>query len=370
MARDSSFHTAGSLKRVYWLPHQEKFDKFYNSTEVQVGVALLIGANFLTNVVEKEFDPQGDKHPEVFDAFELAYNILFTIELAINMYAHWFWTFWISGWNVFDVIVVTIGIVNTLYTDLPPSLSLLRMMRAFRVFRLFKRVHSLNKIMVAIIHAIPGVANAFLILFIVMSIYAILAVELFQDVGKNCLEANSTDAWLESNRGFCVGDEYFGTFAKSLYTFFQVLTGESWSEAVARPVIWNFFDKPLYALGCGFFFVSYVLITAFVLTNVVVAVLLDKMVDPEVSNAAKPPAPAAEGEEAVVEEETEERTAEDLDNAINTVEQQVEQLISLSDSMSSEVGNFRDHMQTIRDQVVNAIQLSENRAVYTVDLRI
>ena len=31
--------------------------------------------------------------------------------------------------------------------------------------------------------------------------------------------------------------EYYGTFARSLYSLFQVLTGESWSEAVARPVV-------------------------------------------------------------------------------------------------------------------------------------
>merc|ERR1712216_770396 len=114
------------------------------------------------------------------------------------------------------------------------------MMRAFRVFRLFKRVHSLNKILVTIVHAIPGVANAFLILAIVMSIYAILAVELYHDVGAGCLAPNSTVAWMETTRGDCVGDEYFGNFARSFFTFFQVLTGESWSEAVARPAIWAF----------------------------------------------------------------------------------------------------------------------------------
>merc|ERR1719443_220985 len=162
---------------------------------------------------------------------------------------------------------------------------MLRMMRAFRVFRLFKRVHSLNKIIVAIVHAIPGVTNAFLILAIVMSIYAILAVEFYYYIGEDCTRPDG-DSRFKTPRGFCAGNEYFGTFTKSLYSFFQVLTGESWSEAVARPVIWFYYDDPIRAVGSGLFFVSYVLITAFVLTNVVVAVLLDKMVDPEVAEAA------------------------------------------------------------------------------------
>ena len=48
----------------------------------------------------------------------------------------------------------------------PPGspLGQLKMMRAFRVFRLFKRIKSLNKVVMALIKAIPGVANAFVIM--------------------------------------------------------------------------------------------------------------------------------------------------------------------------------------------------------------
>merc|ERR550514_1709420 len=103
-----------------------------------------------------------------------------------------------------------------------------------------------------------------------MSIYAILAVEFYQHLGEDCKEVGGDSRWI-TPRGYCAGGEYFGTFTKSLYSFFQVLTGESWSEAVARPAIWFYYDDPLRAVGSGLFFVSYVLITAFVLTNVVVA---------------------------------------------------------------------------------------------------
>merc|ERR1740130_928767 len=170
---------------------------------------MLIGTNFLTNIVEKEIDPHGDEHSEVFGYFELFYNICFTIELFVNMYAHWWKPFWKSSWNVFDVVVVTIGVVNTIKLPLPPAFAMLRMMRAFRVFRLFKRVHSLNKIIVAIAHAVPGVVNAFLILTIVMSIYAILAVEFYQNVGELCEDSTHSDRVFRTARGQCVGKEYF-----------------------------------------------------------------------------------------------------------------------------------------------------------------
>ena len=68
---------------------------------------------------------------------------------------------------------------------LPGPLRLLRTLRAFRVFRLFKRVKSLNKIVVSLGKAMPGVMNAFLILTLVMCIYAILAVDFFQAEGRD-----------------------------------------------------------------------------------------------------------------------------------------------------------------------------------------
>jgi len=174
------------------LAYQDQVGRFYNSVQVQVLVAVLITANFATNIVEKELDPAGQEHANVFKMVELCYNIAFTIELLVNLYAHWFWKFWSSKWNLFDVVVVTIGIINMMELPLPKAFSLLRMMRAFRVFRLFKRVKSLNKIIVAIVFAIPGVMNAFLILTIVMAIYAILAVEFFHDMAAGCQDSNAS----------------------------------------------------------------------------------------------------------------------------------------------------------------------------------
>jgi len=345
------------------LPHQEGVAAFYNSTHIQVFVAVLIGANFLTNIVEKEIDPHGNKHTDAFGAFGLFYNVCFTIELAVNMYAHWLKAFWKSGWNVFDFVVVSIGIINMLQLPLPPSFSLLRMMRAFRVFRLFKRVRSLNKIIVAIAHAVPGVVNAFLILTIVMSIYAILAVEFYFEIGEDCKETGGDSRFLTA-RGYCAGPEYFGTFTKSLFTFFQVLTGESWSEAVARPAIWAFFDDPIRAVGSGLFFVSYMLVTSFVLTNVVVAVLLDKMVDPEVADAADAVRATQLSDEELEEEaaakangENVATNAEELKQIMSSVTGSVQELTQSSEKMSGELDSFRTDMKVMREQVAAMLQL-------------
>eukprot|EP00931_Biecheleriopsis_adriatica_P032737 TRINITY_DN19065_c0_g1_i1.p1 TRINITY_DN19065_c0_g1~~TRINITY_DN19065_c0_g1_i1.p1 ORF type:complete len:437 (+),score=104.44 TRINITY_DN19065_c0_g1_i1:125-1435(+) len=253
--------------------------KVYVHMRTQIFVAGLIAGNFVMNIIEKWVDPRGTKHPVVWEVFDIFFNVAFFIELVLNMYAFWLCRFWKSGWNIFDFLVVSIGLLGMFKVPLPGPLSLLRMMRAFRVFRLFKRVKSLNKIIVSLGKALPGVANAFFILTLMTSIYAILGVEFFLEFGKEGFYTNELGnvVPLTTNRGLMYGYEYFGNFGKSMYTMFQVLTGESWSEAVARPLL--FTTEFSQAFGVAFFFVSFNLLNGVVLINVVIAVLLEKMVD-------------------------------------------------------------------------------------------
>jgi len=179
-------------------------------------------------------------------------------------------------------------------------------LRAFRIVRLFKRVKSLNQILVSLLHSIPGVINAMIVLAIFMFIYAIIAVDLFREFGAGgdydtvqtygpggpdaqwgpgaiwATTPPSTQARFERRhkvsamtpRGFHFGQEYYGTFSRALFTLFQVMTGESWCEMVVRPLMLGW--DPRNAIVTGIFFISFVLITAVVLQNVVVTVLLDK----------------------------------------------------------------------------------------------
>ncbi|CAE8669548.1 unnamed protein product, partial [Polarella glacialis] len=184
----------------------------------------------------------------------------------------------------------------------------LRMMRAFRVFRLFKRVKPLNKLMVSLAKAVPGVVNAFFILLLVMSIYAILAVDFFMDYGEGGHYSNEHGESVEMTtpRGNDFGFDYFGNFGKSLFTLFQVLTGDSWSEVIARPMLHSGISIT-YPLGVSFFFVSFVIVNTLVLINVVVSVLLEKMVDGPVPN-----------DRALLEDEDEESESDDGNEEITS----------------------------------------------------
>jgi len=150
------------------------------------------------------------------------------------------------------------------------------MLRVFRVFRLFGRVKSLRLIIIALEKAMPGVMNAFNIIVLTMALYATLAVEFFGGVHENCWETPDIPGAV-TWRGQCFGQEYYGKFSRAMYSLFQVMTGESWSEAVVRPILKYYEYDTAHLFGATFFFISYRLVVAGVLVNVVVAVLLDGM---------------------------------------------------------------------------------------------
>lgn len=253
----------------------------YLQSPVQLFVACLIGGNFIANITEKWLDPSGELHQQTWENIDMFFNSIFAVELLWNMYSFWFWPFWKSGWNIFDFVVVTIGILNMSKIPLPGPLSLLRMMRAFRVFRLFKRVKSLHNIILSLMSSIPGVSNGFVVLLLVMSIYSILGQEFFMLHGANYTYTNDLNQEVElvTARGLEYGYDYWGNFGLSLYTMFQVFTQESWAEGIARP-LFNSNDMSQ-QFGVAFFFVSYMLCVGVALMNVVVAVLLEKMVSHE-----------------------------------------------------------------------------------------
>ena len=138
-----------------------------------------------------------------------------------------------------------------------PNAKLLRLLRLGRVVRLFKTLKSLNRLITAVSKAVVPVCNAFLILFIIAAIYAILGTNFFGEQSP----------------------EFFLNFKTSLFTMFQVLSGDGWSDLARSLFARNETDTSGIRKtdsSVAFFFVSYMLINSIMLLNVVVAVLLVK----------------------------------------------------------------------------------------------
>jgi hypothetical protein len=79
---------------------------------VQIFVACLIGGNFLLNIIEAQIAPTEDN--AVLEGFGMFFNVVFIIELAINMFSTLVMEFFSDPWNWFDTIVVGVSLISML----------------------------------------------------------------------------------------------------------------------------------------------------------------------------------------------------------------------------------------------------------------
>ncbi len=164
---------------------------------------------------------------------------IFTLEVAIKLYAYGR-GFWREPWNVFDFAVVAVALV--------PSSGPASVLRVLRLLRLVRVVPKLRVIVEALLHAVPGIVSIFGLLLLVFYVFAIIATNLFAD---------SHPQW-------------FGTLGASLYSLFQVMTLESWSMGIARPVM----EAHPWAWA---FFVPFILVSTFTVLNLFIAIMVDAM---------------------------------------------------------------------------------------------
>ena len=184
---------------------------------------------------------------EILDSICLG---IFIFEMLLKMIAYKFFGYFKSGWNWFDFIIIITSVLSGLAV-----LSSIRILRVFRVFRSlkslrgFKMISSLKPLQViiaAIGRSIPGISWTALLLIIIYYIFSIIGVTQFGETFP----------------------EWFGDIPKAMYTLFQVMTLESWSMGISRPVM-EAFD---YAWA---YFVPFVLISSFVMMNVVVGIVVN-----------------------------------------------------------------------------------------------
>lgn len=176
-----------------------KVKKVYESTLIQSVIAAVILASFALNLVNAEILPEDEATIRVFENLDLAFTIVFTIELAANFFGNYWAPFFREAWNLFDTFVVAISLLSLAMEELP-AVNMLRLIRIFRVIRLFRALRSLRQILNALIASIFPVISSFLVLLLVTCIYAVLGTMFFHQRDP----------------------EHFSKFSQSLFSMFQV----------------------------------------------------------------------------------------------------------------------------------------------------
>ena len=175
-------------------------------------------------------------------AIDAAALWIFTIEIALKLWVYRS-RFFQDGWNLFDFAIVAIA-------WLPASgpLAVLRALRIVRVLRLISIVPQMRAVVGALFKALPGMVSIIAVLVLVFYIGAVMATKLY---------------------GAAFPD-WFGSLGASMYSLFQVMTLESWSMGIVRPVMEV---HP----GAWLFFVPFIVVTSFTVLNLFIALMVNSM---------------------------------------------------------------------------------------------
>jgi len=187
----------------------------FQSLSFQLMVGVLLVLNFAMELFKAQtrdavVASQDAPTYKFLEAGDTAFLVIFTVELFMNMYAHWMKDFISDGWCCFDFIVVLTSIMTPFLGDSTVPITIFRLFRAFRILRIFGRLKSIRSIVNALAASLVPVANSFFIMFIVMMLYAILGCSLFSEVAP----------------------ESFSRFDRAMAALFRIAAGDTWIEGV------------------------------------------------------------------------------------------------------------------------------------------
>jgi voltage-gated sodium channel len=167
---------------------------------------------------------------------------VFVLEIGARLFVHGT-RFWRDPWSVFDFSVVGIALVPA-----TGNLSVLRALRIIRALRLISTIKSMRRVVGGLLHAIPGMGTIVALLLLVFYVFSVMATKLF---GADF-------------------PQWFGTIGESAYSLFQIMTLESWSMGIVRPVM------ELHPWAWAFF-VPFILLTSFTVLNLFIGIIVDAM---------------------------------------------------------------------------------------------
>ncbi len=215
--------------------------RWVESRRVQIFIVAVILAN--AAILGLETSPQiMERWGNLLVTLDRLCLVVFVIEIAIKMVAYRRF-FWRSGWNLFDLAVIAVALVPG-----AGPWSVLRSLRVLRVLRLLTVIPALRKVVAAFLHSIPGLAGVVAVMAIFFYTAGVLATRLFGGTHP----------------------DWFGSLGKSLYTLFQIMTLESWSMGIVRPVMES---HPL----AWAFFVPFIIIATFTILNLFIGIIVSTM---------------------------------------------------------------------------------------------
>ncbi|GAB7042171.1 MULTISPECIES: ion transporter [Catenuloplanes] len=209
----------------------------------EIVIVVVIGANAVVLGIET-YPHLGGWEP-ILHGLELSFRAVFVLEIAIRILAHGRrpQDFFRNGWNVFDFVVIAAVFIPGLHGDS----ALLRILRIARVLRLVRFSPGLRTIVTALLRSLPGIGGFLALALVTVYLYGMAGWLIFADAFP----------------------EQYGTVGRAAITLFVLLSQENLPDLIAQGMA--------YSPWTLLYYVSYVLITANLLVNILIAVIVNSM---------------------------------------------------------------------------------------------
>ena len=238
MPADAGVRQAYPAWRVASLARLVDSDRFNTGVAVViVAYAFVLGA--------QTYDSWTPTQSRVLGAFDLLFYLLFVVELVLRIasYGSKPWRFFGDGWNVFDFVVIA----GVFVPGVRENIAIVRLLRLARIVRIVRVLPEARMLLRTITRALPAVATMFLVTIVVLFLYAMVGWALFGDELRN--------DW--------------GNIGRAMLTMFVLLTLENF------PTYLN--DAATVTPWAYLYFLSYVLVAAFVIVNLFIGIVVGAM---------------------------------------------------------------------------------------------
>jgi voltage-gated sodium channel len=229
----------------------ETLRRLIESRRFEAAITALIIINAITLGLETSPAAMARFGP-VLMLLDRAVLAVFVVELVARFLVYRL-SFFRDPWRVFDFLVVAIALVPA-----TGNLSVLRALRILRVLRLVSVVPSLRRVVGGLVAALPGMGSIVLLLGLVFYVFSVMATKLYA----------------------ATFPEWFGTIGESAYSLFQIMTLESWSMGIVRPVM----EVHPYSWT---FFIPFIVLTSFAVLNLFIGIIVSAMQEEHDSAASE-----------------------------------------------------------------------------------
>ena len=226
------------------------FQRLVDSSPFQWGIILLIlVASAIAGI---------DTYPNLSQTYHQELRLIESIilwvfvgEIVCKMIAQGWrvWRYFYEPWNVFDFLIVVVCFLPFA----GPFATVLRLARVVRVLRLVTVLPSLQMVVTTLLKSLPAMGYIVILMCIHFYVYAVL--------GTYYLRPKDP--------------QNFGTLHDSMLSLFRVLTLENWSVLMRNQADTN----GQVPVGILFYFVSFIIVSTFLLLNLVIGVIVHSMMD-------------------------------------------------------------------------------------------